>query len=153
MTTPPLDTDVLAGLVAQRRACLAELRNMAQRQLELIEQGNVTGLLDLLSLKQRSLTELQRSEAALVPFRSQDPQRRRWRSPAHRAACASEAQQCEAMVREIVSNERTCEEALVRRRDESAARLQHFRTAGQAKGAYAAASRIDISQIDLFSER
>ena len=46
----------------------------------------MSGLLDVLSAKHRPLGELRRIERALEPFRGEDPDERRWASPAERAA-------------------------------------------------------------------
>ena len=109
---------------------------MGRRQLELIEAGNLTGLLDVLSAKQRPLLELQRAERAIDPFRSQDPQRRRWQSPEVRAACAA----ADRGVRPVAAGDyrpgKTERRDLSRRRDQAAAQLHGMHAAGQARGAY-----------------
>lgn len=151
MTIPSFDTDVLVQLAGAKRACLTQLRDMGKRQLDLIECGNTTGLLDVLSAKQRPLIELQRIERALDPFRGQDPEKRRWRTPADRAACARLVEECETMLSEIVRREKQCESVLTRQRDEAAVRLQGFHVAGQACGAYTAATHVQTSQLDLSS--
>ena len=152
LTASPLETDALADLVRARHACLTRLRDLGSEQIGLIEGGNITALLDVLSAKQRPLSDLRRIERALDPFRGQDPESRRWSAPGKRAVCARLAAQCDALLGEIVRQERQCEAAMIRRRDETADRLQQFRQAGQACGAYAAASRVKINQLDLSSE-
>jgi hypothetical protein len=148
-----LSTDLLMQLVRARYACLVQLRDLGRRQMELIEQGDVTALLDVLSVKQRPLSDIQRLDKALDPYRSQDPERRAWRSPADREACARLVQQCESLLREILSMEKRCEEIMVRNRDATAVRLQQLRSAGKAQGAYTAPAYSLASQIDLSSER
>jgi hypothetical protein len=144
-----LDTDTLSQLVRARYTCLVRLRDMGAKQLELIQDDNMTALLDLLSAKQRPLVELRRIELALDPFRGQDPDQRRWRGAEDRAACSRTAAECEALLREIVTREKQCEATLTRRRDEAAVRLQGFHVAGQARGAYTALPQMEVSQIDL----
>jgi hypothetical protein len=160
-----LPTDILVQLVRARYTCLVQLRDLGRRQLELIDQGNVTALLDVLSVKQKPLRDIQRIEKALDPYRGQDPEQRPWRSAEDRADCAQMVQQCDALLKEIVAEEKRCEEIMVRKRDAAAVRLQQLRSAGQAQGAYAATSRtqrtgyptgcpdVGVSQIDLSSER
>ena len=99
-----LETDILVQLIRAKHACLVQLRDMGRRQLELIEAGDLTALLELLSAKQRPLSELQRAERALGPFRAQNAAERRWPSPEDRAACAA---QIEAMRRAVAGNYRT----------------------------------------------
>ncbi len=67
--------------------------------------------------------------------------------------------ECEQMLKEIVVQEKRCEETMVQRRDATAVQLQRLRIAGQAHGAYASATRSDgrsgkgASRLDLTSER
>ncbi len=149
---PPSDTDRLAELIRAKHACLLKLREMGRRQLALIDTENMTALLDLLATKQRSLMKLQQIERALDPFRSQDPDDRRWRTPELRRQCAEQVRQCAALLGEIVSQEKVGEATLIRRRDEAATRLQGAHLAGQARQAYAAAPRGEVNQLDILSD-
>jgi hypothetical protein len=148
----PSDTDRLADLVCAKRTCLAQVRDLGHRQLELIQESDMTRLLDLLAAKQRLIQQLQRLERALDPFRSQDPAARVWRDPQRRADCAEDIRQCETLLAEILSREKFGEAALIRRRDETAARLQGVHLATQARGAYVGKSPLAASQVNLFSE-
>ncbi|MGA2065381.1 MAG: hypothetical protein ABSG86_10440 [Thermoguttaceae bacterium] len=146
------DTETLARLMRARRACLAGLRDIGKKQIELVEQGNMTALLDVLAAKHRPLAELQRIERALDPFRKQHPEDRCWASPEDRAACARQSDECEALLAEILRQEKQCEQALLRQRGATAARLARLRLAGQVRGAYAA-TPAETRHIDLCSER
>ncbi len=146
------ETDVLAESIRRKRECLLALRDMGRKQLELIDEGNMTALLDVLAAKQRTLLKLQQIERALDPFRDQDPERRRWRTPEDRRKCAEVLEQCEVLLGEIVNQEKCSEGSLTRRRDEAAGRLQGVHRAGVARGAYAAGERLGGSQLDLHSE-
>ncbi len=148
-----LATDILMQLVRARYTCLVQLRDLGRRQMELIDQGNVTGLLDVLSVKQKPLNDIRRIERALDPFRGQDPEQRPWRSPDDRRACARLVEQCETLLKEIVVQEKRCEEIMVQKRDATAIRLAQLRSAGLAQGAYTAPAYAAVSQIDLSSER
>ncbi len=146
-----LETDVLAELIREKRECLLQWRDMGRRQLELIEQGNMAALLDLLAAKQRLLGKMQRIEKALDPFRDQDPEQRRWRTPADRRRCTEQLQQCETLMGEIVNQEKCSEGVLTQRRDEAATRLQGVHNAALARGAYMAQPGREIGQLDLQS--
>jgi len=148
---PALDTDLLAELIRDKRECLLQLRDMGRRQLELIDEANMTALLDVLMAKQRPLQELQQIERALDPFRDQDPDQRRWRTGEDRRLCTEQLQQCERLLAEIISQEKCSEGALLRRRDEAASRLQSAQLAGQARQAYTAEPHRQTEQIDLYS--
>jgi hypothetical protein len=147
-----LETEILADLLAAKHICLVQMRDIGRRQLEVIDGGDMTSLLDLLSVKQRMLVQLQRIERTLEPFRSQDPEQRQWRTPQHRQACRGQIQQCEGLLAEIMSQEKVCESALRHRRDQAAVQLQDVQLAGRARGAYAAESQQPSSQLDLSSE-
>lgn len=74
------ETDILKDLIRVKSECLLQLRDIGRKQLALIDEGNMTSLMDVLAAKQRPLVTLQRIERALDPFRKQDPERRVWRS-------------------------------------------------------------------------
>jgi hypothetical protein len=146
-----METDLLAELIHSKRECLVEVREMGRQQLELIDEGNMTALLDLLTVKQRVLQRLQQIERALEPFRGQDPERRQWRAPEDRRRSSEQLEQCEGLLAEIISQEKCSEGVLLRRRDEAAGRLQSAQLASQAREAYTAQPRCPAKQIDLFS--
>jgi len=146
------ETDTLADLVTRKRDSLLRLRESGRAQYRLIEVGEMTGLLELLAAKQRVLFELQEIERGLDPFRGQAPEERRWRSDEARRRCGTQIDECEALLAEIISQEKLCEQALRRRRDETAQRLQGAHLAGRARGAYTAGPSQGIHQLDLSSE-
>ncbi|MHC4400130.1 MAG: hypothetical protein ACYTG0_10665 [Planctomycetota bacterium] len=150
MTT--LETDSLAELIRRKLDCLAQVLELGRKQLALVEADRMSELLDVLAAKQRLLVELERIEKGLEPFRGQDPEVRPWRTPEARRACANQLRQCEALLGEIVRQERQSERELIRRRDEVAAQLQEAHRASQARGAYTAQAQPELSRLDLASE-
>ena len=146
------ETDKLTELIRRKRELLTNLRDMGRRQMELVCDGAMTQLLDVLSAKQRVLNELQRVEKGLDPFRGQDPENRRWRSAEARLECSRLLDECELLLRETVEQERQSEAAMTVRRDEAAVKLQGAHVAGLARGAYSAPNANTISQLDLSSE-
>jgi len=147
------ETDILGDLIHAKRECLLQLHDLGRRQRALIDDGDLTGLLDLLAAKQKPLSQLQRVERALDPFRRQDHEQRTWRTPEARARCAAVLQQCAALLAEVMHQEKYCEEVLLRRREEAASRLQGAHLAGQARQAYRPDPTLPISQVDLSSEQ
>lgn len=150
MTDP--QTKILAQLVCAKHQCLLQLRDLGRRQLDLIEAADMTGLLEVLSTKQHSISQLQRIEKALNPFRDQDPDRRQWNSSEDRQCCAEQLKQCETLFAEIVSQEKCSEGELIRRRDEAATRLQGAHLGGQVRGAYTTQPTPHVNQLDLDSQ-
>jgi hypothetical protein len=143
------ETDILARLAREKLACLTRLRDMGQKQFVLVRAGDMAELLDVLAAKQRVLWQLQRVERAMDPFRGQDPDQRRWRSSEERMQCGAILDQCERLLREIVTEERQSEHELLRRRDQAAAHLQGTHLASRARGAYLAEAPSGESQLDL----
>jgi len=145
-------TDILAQLICAKHQCLLQLRELGRRQLDLIESADMAGLLEVLSAKQHSISQLQRIEKALNPFRDDDPDGRQWNSNEDRQRCAEQLKQCETLFAEIVSQEKCSEGELIRRRDEAADRLQGAHLAGQVHGAYTSQPTPHINQLDLHSQ-
>jgi hypothetical protein len=144
-------TEILSDRIERKLALLGQLRDLGRRQAELIEAGDLTQLLKLLSAKQRLLAALQSLERELDPFRDEDPDARVWISPAHRQQCAKNAAACEEMLQSIVEQERHSENQMRLRRDEAAARLDGAHSVTAAHRAYAAeefqaSRRLDLTQ-------
>lgn len=131
-----LETQRLAELIGRKHDCLMQLRDLGREQDGLIDDGEMTGLLQLLAVKQRLLESLQQVERQLDPYRDQDPEARQWTSQAERDRCAHMLVRCEALLKEIVNQEKQSEAQLRVRRDETAARLQNISLAHEARGAY-----------------
>jgi hypothetical protein len=147
-----LDTNNLAQRIAQKRDCLARLRDLGVRQIELVEQGDLGALLKVLAAKQHLIEMLQTLERELEPFHAQDPERRRWASAELRRQCADQAEECKQLLAEIVAQERQSESKLIARRDEAADRLNGVFAAGHARNAYAHEPARGASMLDLTSE-
>ena len=150
---PTIETDILADLIRAKRECLLQVRDLGRKQMELIEKGEMTALLDLLSVKQKSIMQLQRIEKTLDPFRRQDPEQRAWSAPEARAACAEQVEQCDILLAEVIKNEKYCETALIRRREEAANQLQGAHLAGCARQAYLSGPDLPMHNLDLSTER
>jgi len=147
-----MDTDLLDRLIGEKHDCLCELREMGERQLELVHAGAVEGLLDVLVAKQRVLAQLQKIERDLDPFRDQDAGGRTWRSEEARRRCARRLEQCASLLAEVVGQEKESQDELIRRRDLVASQLEDVHQALRARGAYAASPRPAAGQLDLLSE-
>ncbi len=152
-STTALETDLLAQLIGRKRDYLVQLRDLGPRQLALVREENMTALLSVLSVKQRLLWELQKLERQLDPFRGQDPDARRWPTPEARQQTARQLAECEALLAEIVQQDKQSEEELIRRRQRTAIQLRSVHAAHRARGAYLAPGRDAVGRLDLSSER
>ncbi len=150
-TTIP-NTHHLAELLERKFECLSQLRDLGHRQLERIDADDMTALLKVLGGKQRLLGDLQAIERALDPFRGQAPHERQWTSAVERARCGELMARCQQLFSEIVSQERSAETNLTRRRDEAERRLHGMHVASGAQRAYLQAETWNASSLDLSTE-
>lgn len=84
---PTLSTDELARLIHDRHKTLSELRIVAARQFKVIEDQELSKLLELLAIKQGLINRLMECDRALDPFRQQTPEERVWASEDLRECC------------------------------------------------------------------
>ena len=147
--TETLPTSRLAELIDQKYEVLAQLCDLARRQLDLITNGEIAPLLNLLSAKQNLLVLIQQIERELNPFRSQDPDARIWSAHKDRQRTSHVAGRCEALFSELLLLEKQSETDLAARRDETAKRLQSAADAGKARQAYLPTSSAGRSQLDV----
>ncbi len=143
------DTDLLFDLAARRLECLVQLHALSRRQLDLIESEDMSTLLGVLAAKQRLLGELQELERGMDPFRSQDPEQRRWRNPETRQRCADLIARAQSLFTEIIADEKQGETRMQTHRDQAANRLQGAHAGTQARSAYvgdaSCVRRLDVS--------
>jgi flagellar biosynthesis/type III secretory pathway chaperone len=136
-----ISTTILADLVAKRRKCLTQLRDLATRQMEMIVGGEMAELLRLVSAKQQLIVALQAIERQLAPFHEEDPDRRQWESAAARARCADDAEACRTLVQEVMALEQSGERLMIDRRDAVASQLRTAAAGSRVRDAYSAQAR------------
>ncbi|MCA9259840.1 MAG: hypothetical protein KDA61_11600 [Planctomycetales bacterium] len=130
------DTQTLALLISQRRKCLLQLRELGKRQATMIAASDMGALMPILVAKQQLITALQKIEHGLEPFRDEDPNARQWASPEARDKCAAEAEECRALLREVMAAEQQNQDELTVRRDDVAQRLRSVASSQQIRSAY-----------------
>jgi hypothetical protein len=135
-----LSTNRLAALVTQKALLVQELHKLVNKQQQMIYNQEVD-LIPLLAVKQRVLETLQEVDRAMDPFRTQDPDRRQWTSLDARQACRHEADQCEAIFRQVLLIEHDCTQALQQQQEKTRQQLQGSVAAGQATRAYQQSTR------------
>jgi hypothetical protein len=134
-------TEQLAELIAKKHEVLSQLRSVGLRQADLVGSGEIAALLKLLAAKQNLITALQELERELKPYYAGDPDKRAWRSPKERARCAQQANECNALLEEIVRLEKLGAEKMNERRDNVAEQLQQVHAAAHVRSAYQAQQR------------
>lgn len=146
-----METDQLAQLIDGKRDVLLQLHALVRRQFSQSASQEPSGLLTLLAAKQQLIDRLQNLEAELDPFRQQDPDTRQWRSAADRQRCATQAQECNRLLAEVIELERGSLSALQTRQQETTEKLQFVGNAAAAATAYSA-SATQSTTFDLASE-
>jgi hypothetical protein len=134
--TDELSTTRLAGLITAKQQVLEILAQLGQKQVALITAGDMTSLMKLLAGKQSVMSHLQMIEQAMTPFRDEDPEARVWESPMHRTACQARADQCNALLREVMRLEQLAEAEMIKRRDHAQTSLNSVQAAADARAAY-----------------
>lgn len=131
-------TNLLADLVAKRRKCLVQLRDLGVRQSQMIADGEMAELLRLVAAKQQLIVALQAIEQQLAPFHEQEPEQRRWDSAELRARCAADAEACRLLIHEVMAMEQAGERQMIERRDAVATQLRTVVSGGKVRDAYQA---------------
>jgi hypothetical protein len=143
-------TDQLAALIAAKLQVVEVLARLGGRQLELIERGEMAGLVKLLAAKQTVLQQLQLLDRQLDPYRGDDPERRVWQSAAQRALCQAQADRCNALLAEAMDLARQGEAAMLLRRDAAAAAISAAQTAADARSAYATQPAMSLTTLRAY---
>ena len=129
-------TQQLIELIRKKHHVLVQLRDIGRRQADLVAGGEIGALLKLLAGKQQLIAGLQTLEADLKPYYAEDPDQRTWDSSADRAACAQLADECNALLEEIVALEKRGAEQMDARRNDVAKQLHQVHAAAHVRGAY-----------------
>jgi hypothetical protein len=131
-------TSRLAELISNKRQILVQLREIGERQNDVVTGGDISTLLKLLSTKQQLISALQALETQLKPYYGEDPDHRHWNSAEERAHCAQQAAECNALLEQVVRLEKLGAEKLTLRRNEVAEQLQQVHAAAHVRSAYEA---------------
>lgn len=134
-------TEQLAELIRRKHHVLVQLRDIGRRQADLVGHGEIASLLKLLANKQQLIVGLQDLERELKPFYAQNPDARVWRSGAERARCAQLANECNALLEDVVTLEKHSAEQMDARKNEVAEQLQQVHAAAHVRNAYQAQRR------------
>jgi hypothetical protein len=147
-----MSTVKLKLLLEQKRECLAMLRALGSRQLEQIDAGDMSMLMRILSAKQTMLTKLQEIEQELQPFKAEHPEARVWHTIAERERCRELTASCQALLAEIVVQEKESETRLVLQRNDAEHNLRGMHIAAGAKHAYRQDLTFVTNSLDLSTE-
>lgn len=152
VTAASYETDVLISLIEQKRLILSRLMELIQRQWRIIENEDYGQLLGVLASKQPLLSQLQENEKRIAPFREQDADSRVWRTPEHRLSCRENAQTCQDLLTQVMTEEKRCEQHLIAQREQTRDMLDRTAKASHAHRAYRTSQPRGASQLDLMSQ-
>lgn len=147
-----MSTVTLKLLLERKHECLVTLHALGTRQLEQIDAGDMSMLMRILSAKQSMLTNLQAIEQALQPFKAEQPESRVWNSQSDRERCRELAAVSQALLAEIVVQEKEAETRLVLQRNDAEHNLRGMHIAAGAKQAYRQDMTFVTNSLDLSTE-
>lgn len=127
----------LTHIMQRRKTVLEVLLMVSEKQLKLVEIGDITTLLKLLARKQRYLDDLESVERSLDPHRGIAPEDRTWESEEERIECSSTIAKCDQLLAAIMELDKMSEQELGRQKDATQAQLQRTQSQGRAASAYA----------------
>lgn len=141
----------LAALVDQRWDVLQRLLQMTDRQMQAIDGGRMSELMNLLAEKQQPLTDLNEVSEQLRQAVGDDPDSRHWEGTPGRDRCQRRHRECEQMLQRLLELEAESEKTLASSREAIGRELIQQEDARQAASHYSqsaapsAGSRLDLS--------
>ncbi|RMF40902.1 MAG: hypothetical protein D6753_10720 [Planctomycetota bacterium] len=141
-------TDALAELVQQRLEILQQWVAL-QSAWDEAQVGQPDGMMSLLAKRQALLDALLATEERLVPYREDDPETRRWRSPDARRACREKLEAGQRLLRSIVDGDQRLIERLSAARDAVAGQLQQTADVSHVQRAYSASEGLELGTLDI----
>jgi hypothetical protein len=121
---------------ADRRQCIAELLELSQRQLDLVESEDYSRLLSLLGGKQQIISRLEAITSGRPRLWDDWRAERDRLAPRDRQACEQTLAETEALLARLLEQERVSTETLARRRDHTARELQSVTAGSRVNQAY-----------------
>ncbi len=126
-----------AELIHRKEQLLLRLAPVSVRQLEIVRNGDVSLLVQLLGAKQQLMYDFETIERQLEPFKDLLPEQRVWSSEAERRKTGESVDRCAALLEEILRNDNMSIEELATRKDEVEEQLRKTRQGAQIHNGYA----------------
>ena len=120
-----------------RVSILEQLLQVSEKQLHLVQLGDMTLLLQLLARKQKVLEAFEALERQLDPYRNIEPQDRTWTSEQERLDCDAAIQKGRELLAEILKLDQQSETELAQQKDDTLRQMQKMDTTGKAAAVYA----------------
>ena len=133
-------TEKLYELMESKLRLLTELHALAIQQSDLVSGQELSELMSLLGRKQRLMDTLMEIQVDLVPYASEDPEERIWRSEERRRECQAIKTRCDRLVGELLVMENRAIDNMALQREVVASQLQQVTDASRLSRAYEASS-------------
>ena len=92
-------------LIRREEELLKRLLLVSQRQLEIVQSGNGTLLIQHLGQRERLWSEFEQLEVQLAPYKGILPERRVWRSAEERNLTEAALNRCKTLLTQIMAND------------------------------------------------
>jgi len=137
-----ISTKSFSELIRNEEMLLQQLLLVSERQIQLVEQGNATILLEHLGQRQKLWQEFEDLERQLAPHRETPPESRIWRNPEERQATELSFARCKALLEEIMANDQKSMDQAAVLRDEIDEKIRRIQRTGHAAPAYMKQSQL-----------
>lgn len=129
-------------LIRSEEELLERLLSASQRQLKLVDEGQVTLLIQHLGLRQHLWNEFEQLELQLAPYRGIPPEKRVWNNAEERQKTEAAVNRCKDLMEQILANDQQSLSATATQKDEVEAQLRRVRRATTVAPAYLKQSQL-----------
>ena len=129
-------------LILNEESVLQRLLLVSQRQLEIVEQGNATDLLEFLGQRQKIWMEFEILESQLAPHKEIPPEQRVWKSFEERQITEESFTRCKELLEKIMEYDQQSMVKASLLRDEIDEKLRRIQRTGAAAPAYMKQSKL-----------
>ena len=129
-------------LIRSEEEFLKRLLLVSRRQLEIVELGNASVLLQFMTQRERLGNEFDRLEKQLAPHKGIPPEKRVWNSHEERQITESALKRCEELMKEILANDEISMAKMELLKDRAENDLRRVQLAKTAAPAYARQSQL-----------
>jgi hypothetical protein len=129
-------------LIRSDEELLKRLLLVSQRQLELVEEGNVTVLIQHLGLRQRLWSEFELLEQQLALHKEIPPEKRVWKSAEERKTTQETLNRCKDLMEQIMENDQKSLTKTSEQKDDVEKQLRRVQQGGNAARGYMRQSQL-----------
>jgi hypothetical protein len=129
-------------LIRIEEELLRRLLLVSQRQVEIVDMGNASVLLQFMMQRERLGDEFDRLEKQLAPHKGIPPEKRVWNSPEERQITESAVNRCEELMKEILANDEVSMTKMEALKDKAENDLRRVQLAKTSAPAYAKQSQL-----------